>query len=171
MKVKGLDGREYKLVVTSRTIKAHDARNRSGPHLKARELLKKMFPLVAICEEVELPGTGGLVADFFIPSKKTMIEVQGIQHFKYVPHFHKTRIGFYMSLRRDKRKSMWCQWNGFRLVILPDTEDEVAWQSRISRIETKKSRKRTERKPSEEGVDRDSQAGSGPLHDDVLPGT
>ena len=33
--------------------------------------------------------------DFYIPSENVIIEVQGIQHYKYVEYFHKTKENFY----------------------------------------------------------------------------
>lgn len=100
--------------------------NPSGLHLSAREAIKKQFPHSSIYEEVTLLGTG-LVADFFIPDLKVMIEIHGQQHYKFVKHFHKTQAGFTASQKRDRLKQEWCEINDVVYVELPfDSKDKWA---------------------------------------------
>jgi hypothetical protein len=134
MRVRGLDGRDYTLPMRGKEVLGGDTRRRSGPHLLARELLGRIYPLAPILEEVGLPGTDGLVADFILPRERAVIEVHGIQHFRFNAHFHKTRAGFLASVRNDMRKAEWCEINGFRLVVLPDTEGEDEWRERIGGV-------------------------------------
>lgn len=69
----------------------------------------------------------GLVADFFIPDLKVLIEVHGEQHYKFVKRFHKTNGGFNASKKRDKMKQEWCELNDIIYVELPfDQKDEWA---------------------------------------------
>lgn len=159
MRVSGLDGREYTLSLRGREVFGGDTRQRSSPHLAARRLLRRVFPLAPLLEEVSLPGTGGLTADFLLPHERAVVEVHGQQHFKFNAYFHKTRAGFLASLRRDRMKADWCSLNGFRLVILPDTEDEVAWQRRISGGETGGDGAGPGGDPGPEGPDPDREAG------------
>jgi hypothetical protein len=120
MKVVGLDGRPYNLNLVGYGPKD----NPSAPHLRAREVLKALFPLDPRLEEVPLPGTGRLTLDFFLPTRKLAVEVQGEQHGTFVPFFHRTMPGFWASRRRDSRKEEFCERNGFRLVQLHDGTDE-----------------------------------------------
>ena len=38
------------------------------------------------------------VYDFYIPSENVIIEVQGLQHYKYVEYFHKTKENFHKQM-------------------------------------------------------------------------
>ncbi len=103
-----------------------DVDSPSGLHLSARVLIKKRFPFSSIYEEVTLPGLG-LVADFFIPDIKVMVEVHGEQHYKFVKRFHKSQAGFIASKKRDRLKQEWCEINDVVYVELPfDQKSEWA---------------------------------------------
>lgn len=134
MKVIGLDGNEHNLnfIVNS------SCRDKvSSYHQSARELIKTMFPMHRVYEEVTLPGSStttnkkALYADFFIPSLKIIIEVQGEQHYKFSAFFHKNKKDFYMALARDRDKKEYCQINDFTIVELPYTENIDEWRNRI----------------------------------------
>ena len=105
--------------------------NSSEPHQRARALLKKLFTTESIYEEVSLPGSFGLTADFYLPQKQMMVEVHGAQHYKYVPHFHGTYLNFLRHKRRDQNKRYWCELNCIDYVELPDKEDLGEWTKRI----------------------------------------
>lgn len=133
MIITGLDGKQYKLSF-NRTRKNITC---SGLHSLAYDYLKKAFPFDLIYEEVLLPGTKvlgrtkNLYADFLIPTRHIMIEVQGEQHYKYTGFFHRTLVDFGRSKQRDDDKAKWCDINGFRLLELKyDESDE--WEQRIS---------------------------------------
>src|SRR4051812_24132089 len=104
MRVKGLDGREYPWNLTGLQVNADDTRPRSSLHLAARQLLSDMYPVSPILEEVPLPGTGSLRADFYLPHRKVMIEVQGEQHYKYSKRMHGSKAGFLEACKRDVDK-------------------------------------------------------------------
>jgi very-short-patch-repair endonuclease len=64
-----------------------------------------------------------LSIDFYNANKKIAIEVQGHQHFKYVPFFHNTRGSYLKQIKRDVSKFTFCEINGIKLVeILPEDE-------------------------------------------------
>jgi hypothetical protein len=126
MKVKGLDGRIYTWHLVSSPKEAA-----SAGHIRARELLCKLFPLDPRLEEVRLPGTGSLTADFYLPARKLLIEVQGVQHERYVSHFHKHVLGFWRSRNRDGRKRAWAELNGLSLVELPYDGTDGEWAELI----------------------------------------
>ena len=54
---------------------------------------------------------GRLRFDFYLPQQDIYIEVQGEQHFNYIPYFHRTPIGFEASQRRDEKKREWAKAN------------------------------------------------------------
>lgn len=130
MKIRGLDSKDY---IWNLALYRNNRRdNCSSLHDKARTLLYKLFPCDKILEEVPLPGTG-LYADFYINSRKLMIEVNGEQHYKENGFFHKTSMSFYKGMYRDKNKLKWCELNNIVLVALRFDEDEHEWTDRIKK--------------------------------------
>lgn len=127
MRVVGLDGRTYPWPPPGRGRRA----DCSGPHLRARLLLEALFPSERRLEEVPLPGTGGLAADFYLPCRRTLVEVQGEQHASYVPFFHGGADGFLRSLSRDHRKRQWAELNNLRLVELPHDGTDDDWAAAL----------------------------------------
>lgn len=128
MKVKGLDGCFYAIDLRPGPPRREDC---SAGHKRARELLGSLYPLYRRLEEVPLPGTGGLSADFFIPLLRLMVEVQGVQHTRPVGFFHGDVTGYYRGVRADKRKEDFCVLNNIRLVALPYDESDERWGRRI----------------------------------------
>lgn len=112
MKLKGLDGKEYNVSVIPK-----QNTNASKNHLNIRDLLKEMYPYEIVVEEFKIPGTR-LFCDFFLPSKKLVIEVHGEQHYTYNPHFFKSKKDFYQAKARDNTKEEWVLVNKFELLVL-----------------------------------------------------
>jgi very-short-patch-repair endonuclease len=133
MLVNGLDGKEHKWVPKTKPKK-----NASKLHISAREMLKELFPMECVMEEVNLPGTkvAGtskvLTADFYIPNYNLMIEVHGEQHYKYTPHFHSNKLSYAAALRRDRTKKEWCLVNNIKIVELPYDESAECWKRKIT---------------------------------------
>jgi hypothetical protein len=127
----GLDGKTYSWTFSGNMPDYDDEKNRSSLHLLARNILKSIYPMDRILEEVSLPGSNGLTADFWLPLRKTIIEVHGEQHYKYIPFFHNTVLNFYHSKRNDKNKAEWCSINNIFLIELPFNESEQQWRKRI----------------------------------------
>jgi hypothetical protein len=88
-----------------------------------------------VLEEVWLPGSGNLRADFYVPHVRMMVEVHGEQHLRYIPYFHGSLAGYLKAKRRDRDKSEWCQINNIRLLVLLDTETDHEWRHRIARCQ------------------------------------
>lgn len=138
MKVIGLDNKEYNL---NFIVNSSSRENSSSYHKAARELIKSLFPMERIYEEVTLPGTStkvnkkALYADFFLPSLKIIIEVQGEQHYKFNAFFHKNKKEFYLAQARDRDKREFCTINDFTIVELPYSENIDEWKHRIENRE------------------------------------
>ena len=119
MKVKGLDNHEYNL-----KLKNNTRENCSKGHELARQILKEIFPSYIIYEEITLPGskektqTKPLYADFLIPNIRIIVEVHGQQHYTYSSFFHKDKLDFYRSKKRDQIKKKWCELNNFSYIEL-----------------------------------------------------
>lgn len=131
MKIKGLDGKKYSWSFYGQMPDISDERKRSSLHIRARNLLKSLYPVDRILEEVHLPGSGNLYADFWLPLRNKIIEVHGEQHYKFIPFFHGTQLNFLSSKANDNNKKEWCSVNGIMLVELPYNESDEQWKSRI----------------------------------------
>lgn len=130
MRVTGLDGREYVWGLAGHVPLGSEEAG-SSYHCRCRELLKQLFPLDQRLEEVPLPGSGGLTADFFLPSRRVIIEVNGPQHYEFSLHFHKTRLGFLRAKANDARKREWAELNGITMVELRYDESDSEWAEQI----------------------------------------
>ncbi len=140
MKIVGFDGNSKKWNLTKYVPDKDDKRHRSKNHLRARAILRKLFPRDRILEEVSLPGSNTqsrkslLYADFFIPSHKLVIEVHGQQHYEFVPFYHKTKGEYYRSRKRDRDKIDWCEMNSLRIVVLKYSESDDVWTRKINGV-------------------------------------
>lgn len=133
MKVKGFDGREYTWPPLGKHVYLNDRRHRSEPHLKCRGLLKELYPLYRFLEEVPLPGSEKLSADFYLPWRNIVIEVHGEQHYKFIPFFHGNIMKFLEAKQRDLKKIDWCNQNNIGVIELPHFESIEQWRERIER--------------------------------------
>ncbi len=63
------------------------------------------------------PGNGGnLELDFFIEELNLAIEVQGEQHWMFIPFFHIDKGGYNRQIEYDRYKKSACEQKGIRLV-------------------------------------------------------
>ena len=133
MKVVDLNGEYSSWKITGHIPKANDKRLRSQYHLKARSLLKEIYPTCPILEEVPISirRSETLFLDFYIPLHALCVEVHGEQHYSFVPHYHGNRLGFAKAKKRDREKLEWCEVNGITVVELSYKEDEDEWRTRL----------------------------------------
>lgn len=130
-KVKGLDGRDYSWNLAGYSVAENDTRPRSSYHLRARNVLKRIFPASLICEEVFLPGTRNQKLDFYLPQQRIGIEVNGEQHYKMVSRFHENKKAFLEGQKLDLEKARWCELNNVRLVALSYADPDAKWVEQI----------------------------------------
>ena len=127
MRVRGIDGREYDW-----RPRGGGGEEKSSFHELAGRLLKSVFPVDRVLEEVFLPGAGQpLYLDFYLPLRKLGVEVHGQQHYGFVPYFHGDERSFLRSNVRDQLKAEWCELNRIRLVVLPYYEGPDEWEERL----------------------------------------
>lgn len=62
-----------------------------------------------------------LELDCYNPELKLACEYQGVQHYKFIPYFHKNRDAFQNQKYRDHLKKEMCQKNGIVLIEVPYT--------------------------------------------------
>lgn len=132
MIVKDLDGNTHNWHLTGNLAHARITA-KSSLHLRARKLLSEIFPTMQILEEVpiQLRKSETLYLDFYCPLIKTCIEVHGEQHYKFVAHYHNTRLGFMRHQKRDREKIEWCNTNNIIYIELPFDEEDSQWSKRI----------------------------------------
>lgn len=113
MKVKSLKGRE-----TYWTAKPIDweTDSRSKLQTSCKKALALHWIMDRVGEEVCMPGGKRLFFDFVNFTKKIIVEVDGKQHRKFNPFFHRNNIHqFVGSMRRDDEKQKFADINGWTL--------------------------------------------------------
>ncbi len=127
-----LDGNDYDWTISNK-ISRGNKRKTSNLHSIAKSLLRKKYPNTQIYEEVPIDiviKSKKLFLDFYVPSLSLAIEVNGGQHYKFNPHFHKSKRDFYKACVNDSNKLYWCELNEIELVILKFDEIDK-WDSQI----------------------------------------
>lgn len=62
-----------------------------------------------------------LELDIYNKTLKLAVEYNGIQHYKYIKHFHKTKKNYYKRLEDDKTKVQLCEEHDISLIVIPHT--------------------------------------------------
>ena len=57
--------------------------------------------------------------DFYLPGFECLIEVDGLQHFKQVTKFQRTRAEFLKQQEHDRQKNSYCLANNIALFRIP----------------------------------------------------
>lgn len=132
MNVIDLDGNEHKWTLTGYISKG-SMTNKSSLHICVRNILHECYPTMQILEEVPIPirYSEKLYLDFYVPLLKKAIEVHGEQHYKYIPFYHSSRMGFIKHQKRDREKKEWCEINNLKLIELPYNATESEWREKI----------------------------------------
>lgn len=65
--------------------------------------------------------SNNLELDCYNPELKLAVEYNGIQHYKYIPYFHKSKDAFQNQKYRDYMKKEMCEKNGITLIDVPYT--------------------------------------------------
>jgi hypothetical protein len=93
----------------------------SEAQFRTKRFLKEFWSGDFVCEEFIIPGSR-LRIDLLNFSKKIAIEVSGQQHENFNKFFHKSRIGFIKSIKRDFQKIKWLESNEIILIEIYDHE-------------------------------------------------
>lgn len=70
------------------------------------------------------PVTGGnynLELDCYDSDLRLAVEYNGVQHYRYIPYFHKNKESFLNQKYRDELKRRMCRENGVTLIEVPNT--------------------------------------------------
>ena len=133
MKIRDLDGNSYTWKIAGNIVRSNEQRPRSKLHLKARQLLRDLYPALQIMEEVsfQLRRNQSGFLDFYINTVKTVIEVHGSQHYKFNTLYHTSIHDFINQKKRDVALVDWCELNNLTYVELPFNESVEEWKLRI----------------------------------------
>jgi len=99
----------------------------SKGELECRRVLEELFGehfSKARPDFLNNPVTGGnfnLELDCFSSSRRIAVEYNGIQHYKYIPYFHKNYEAFTNQKYRDYMKRKMCEENKVILIEVPYT--------------------------------------------------
>ena len=124
-------GDEYIYNITS------DDANTSKLELKSKIILETIFkkPFVRIRPDfLKNKVTGkNMELDIYNEELKLAIEVNGNQHYKYIPYFHgkENKHKFYEQRYRDELKKLLCKENGITLIEIPYDVGEYGLKSYI----------------------------------------
>jgi len=72
-----------------------------------------------------------LELDFYVQSLDLAVEIQGAQHYIYVPFFHGNQANFVSRLRRDRFKRETCQLRGIKLYEIASSDEAELFFSEI----------------------------------------
>lgn len=130
--MRGLDGKDYKLVLKNRVTPITNTPCSNG-HKIARKLLCSLYPFDPIFEEVPIHGCPSMLyLDFLILNRRLVIEVQGIQH-REQSQFFGGKQGFASQIKRDNNKRLWCETNNLILVELHDDRTDD-WKRQLTEV-------------------------------------
>jgi len=94
----------------------------SNAQFKAKQFFKQFWYADQVLEEMVIPGTR-LRLDLVNLTKKIVVEVSGAQHETFVKFYHKNRLGFLKSVKRDFKKINWVEKHlCFTFLEIYDTE-------------------------------------------------
>ena len=100
------------------------------------QTLKEVFPNTRINSEYYVNYNGQkLFFDFHLPSLNIVVEVQGIQHTVFSPHFHGTAENFKAQKKRDRVKVEWCDLEDMALVCVHHNEVPIEVEDLLTKIE------------------------------------
>jgi len=101
-----------------------------------RETLSEAFPNVLIKDEEYVSYKGQrLFFDFYLPTLELYVEVQGIQHTQFSPHFHQDAAAFRAQKKRDRLKVDWCADEEKTLITINYDEIPISVENLLIRIE------------------------------------
>jgi very-short-patch-repair endonuclease len=117
-----ISGKQRKLKNSIKYLIKWNGPCRSKIQKKVKDLLHKHWFADIVFEELPVLGTK-MTLDFYNANKKTAIEVDGSQHYKYNKFFHgNSRQKFLDQLKRDEAKEFFCEVNNIKLVRILDTD-------------------------------------------------
>lgn len=120
MKFKNIFGKEVKKNI-NKFLVDWDKPCKSKVQFNVKKFFEHCWGTHVVVEEFPVFGTR-MKCDLINFTKKIAVETHGLQHDKFVKHFHKTKTGFKNSVKRDLQKYQWLEMNGFRIIEIFENE-------------------------------------------------
>jgi hypothetical protein len=120
MKFKNIFGKEVNKTI-NRFLIDWDKPCKSKVQFNVKKFFQHCWNTHVVVEEFPVFGTR-MKCDLINFTKKIAVETHGLQHDKFVKHFHKTKTGFKNSVKRDLQKYQWLEMNGFRIIEIFENE-------------------------------------------------
>lgn len=99
-----------------------EGKSASKGQFKVKRFFKQYWQRHLVYEEFPVYSSR-LRVDFLNATRKLAIEYNGVQHNEFNPFFHKNRMNYFFSIKRDMKKAEWLEKNGFKLIELE--EDDI----------------------------------------------
>lgn len=110
-----LKGRKKSVKTPNKYLIDWDGKSLSKFQKAAKDFLRPYWRGMYVFEEFPLVGTRQHF-DIFNATQRIILELDGEQHRKFVPHFHGTRLKFTEQIKRDLMKEEFCERNNIDLV-------------------------------------------------------
>lgn len=120
MKFKNIFGKDVSKNINKFLVK-WDKPCKSKVQFQVKNFLEPFWKYHIVVEEFPVFGTR-MKCDIINLTKKIAIETHGMQHDKFVKHFHKTKAGFKNSIKRDLAKFKWLEENNFKVIEIFENE-------------------------------------------------
>ena len=120
MKFKNIFGKDVNKTI-NRFLVDWDKPCKSKVQFSVKKFFEYCWSTHVVVEEFPVFGTR-MKCDLINFTKKIAVETHGLQHDKFVKHFHKTKTGFKNSVKRDLQKYKWLEMNGFRIIEIFENE-------------------------------------------------
>jgi hypothetical protein len=120
MKFKNIFGKEVNKTINKFLIDWNKP-CKSKVQFNVKKFFEYCWNTHVVVEEFPVFGTR-MKCDLINFTKKIAVETHGLQHDKFVKHFHKTKTGFKNSVKRDLQKYQWLEMNGFRIIEIFENE-------------------------------------------------
>jgi hypothetical protein len=120
MRLYNIYGRVVHKNVSSKIID-WDGKSRSKLQFKVKQFFKEHWYEHICYEEFPVYGTK-MSVDILNATKRIAIEVNGPQHEEYNKFFHKNKVNYFNSIKRDFKKREWLESNDFLLMEINVSE-------------------------------------------------
>jgi hypothetical protein len=123
MKFKNIFGKDVNKNINKYLVKWNEP-CRSKVQFNIKKFFENYWKTHIVVEEFPVFGSR-MKCDLINFTKKIAVETHGLQHDKFVKHFHRTRTGFKKSVKRDLQKYTWLEMNDFKVIEIFENETSL----------------------------------------------